>query len=276
MHRLAIHAIAVAVMILPAHAVTLTVAPDRVGPGDVTLLKIDSPVPAQAEASFLRETIELHAGAGHSLIAFIPIDIETPPGTYTIRVRQGNDYYTTRLRVRSRTFRTIKLTLPEEKVTLSPEDQQRVEREFVLQNNIWVQNTAPVWDGRFSSPLDTEVSTEFGVRRIMNGKKRSVHQGMDFRGKEGTPVRAINSGSVVLAQELFYGGNTLIIDHGMGLYSLYMHLSKIQASKGTHVQKGAVIGNVGMSGRATGPHLHLSVTLNGVSVNPESLFRLKL
>ena len=99
---------------------------------------------------------------------------------------------------------------------------------------------------------------------------------MDFRGREGTPVKALNSGTVVFNKDLFYGGNTLIVDHGMGLYSVYMHLSKFTASKGEKVTKGQTVGLVGMSGRATGPHLHLSVKLQGVSVNPESLFKLEL
>ncbi len=89
-------------------------------------------------------------------------------------------------------------------------------------------------------------------------------------------MRAINSGTVVLIEDLFFGGNTLILDHGMGLYSVYMHLSKINVSKGEKISKRQIIGLVGMSGRTTGPHLHLSVKLQGISVNPESLFKLEL
>ena len=131
-------------------------------------------------------------------------------------------------------------------------------------------------DRKFSHPTDTETSTLFGVKRIMNEVKTSVHRGMDFRGKTGTPVKAINSGTVVLTEDLFYGGNTLIVDHGMGLYSVYMHMSKFETKKGNQVSKGDVIGLIGSSGRVTGPHLHMSVKLNGISVNPESLFDLDL
>ena len=99
---------------------------------------------------------------------------------------------------------------------------------------------------------------------------------MDFRGKTGAPVKAVNSGTVVLSQDLFYGGNTLVVDHGMGLYSVYMHMSGFNAKNGDKVLKEQVVGFVGSSGRATGPHLHLSVKLNGLSVNPESLFKLEL
>ncbi len=114
------------------------------------------------------------------------------------------------------------------------------------------------------------------ARAIMNEKKTSVHKGTDFRGETGTPVKSINSGTVILTGDLFFGGNTLIVDHGMGLYSVYMHLSKFNVSDGDRVSKEQVIGFVGSSGRATGPHLHMSVKLQGVSINPESLFKLEL
>ena len=126
------------------------------------------------------------------------------------------------------------------------------------------------------SPTGTPVSTEFGLNRIMNKKRNSVHTGTDFRGKTGAPVRSINSGTVVLAGDFFFGGNTVVVDHGMGLYSIYMHLSKFNVVKGDKVSKEQTVGLVGSTGRVTGPHLHMSVKLNGVSVNPESLFRLKL
>jgi murein DD-endopeptidase MepM/ murein hydrolase activator NlpD len=108
----------------------------------------------------------------------------------------------------------------------------------------------------------------------MNEKKTSVHGGMDYKGETGTPVKAVNSGRIVLNEELFFGGNTLIIDHGMGLFSVYMHLSEFRVSKDEKVLKGQIIGLVGMSGRATGPHLHLGVKLHGTNVNPLSLFKL--
>ncbi|MEN8263288.1 MAG: M23 family metallopeptidase, partial [Nitrospirota bacterium] len=168
------------------------------------------------------------------------------------------------------------LTLPKGKVTLSPENQKRATDEALLLKKMWPHNTPKKWNGRFTSPTGTEVSTVFGVKRIMNEKKTSVHRGMDFRGKKGAPVRAINGGRVVLTDDLFFGGNTLIVDHGMGLYSVYMHLSKFNAKKGVQVKAEQVIGFIGSTGRTTGPHLHMSVKLNGVSVNPESLFELDL
>jgi murein DD-endopeptidase MepM/ murein hydrolase activator NlpD len=138
-----------------------------------------------------------------------------------------------------------------------------------------MQNTEKTWNRNFIAPTDTELSEVFGVKRIMNEKKTSIHRGVDYRGKKGTPVRAINAGTVALNDDLFFGGLTLVVDHGMGLYSIYMHLSKFNVSAGDKVDKGKVVGFIGSSGRSTGPHLHMSVKLGGVSVNPESFFKLE-
>jgi murein DD-endopeptidase MepM/ murein hydrolase activator NlpD len=136
--------------------------------------------------------------------------------------------------------------------------------------------TDRVWDGEFIQPLDNEVSTVFGVKRIMNKKKTSLHRGVDFRGKSGEPVRAFNRGRVVLADELFYGGNTVILDHGQGIYSIYMHLSKFNVKVNDILEKGTVVGRVGSSGRATGPHLHFGVKIRSINTNPLSFLELGL
>ena len=258
------------------YAFKATVTPKEVIPGDVFLLKIETDGTMPAEAEFLGDKINLYQVEGNHLRAIVPVDINTTPGKYNISIAAGKDRHKAEIVVRRHKFRTIKLTLPEEKVTLSPEDQERAAREAELLNKIWPEITGPAWNGRFTSPTNTAVSTAFGVKRIMNEKTTSVHRGADFRGKNGAPVKAINSGTVVLTEDLFFGGNTLIVDHGMGLYSVYMHLSKLNVSKGEKVSKSQVIGAVGSSGRASGPHLHMGIRLQGVSINPESLFKLEL
>jgi len=259
-----------------ASAFSVQVQPEKVHPGDVLVLKINSGESASAQAEFLNEPAPFHMVENGMLLAFLPVDINTVPKQYEIRVTRGPAQFTTAIQVMPREFKTIHLTVPEEKVTLSHEDQRRVNAEYALQNKIWDRKTSVAWSGRFAEPTSTETSTEFGVKRIFNKKRTSVHRGMDFRGKTGAPVKAINSGTVILSQELFYGGNTLVVDHGMGLYSVYMHMSGFNVSKGDNVLKEQILGFVGSSGRVSGPHLHLSVKLGGVSVNPESLFKLKL
>jgi murein DD-endopeptidase MepM/ murein hydrolase activator NlpD len=258
------------------YAFHVEVVPDNVIPGDVFLLKLRSNNPSSAEAVFRDNRVNFYPLDKNYLIALVPVDVNTPPKKYKVTIKHGEEKQIVIVTVRSHRFKTIKLTLPEEKVTLSPENQKRVAQETELLKSIWLQSNEKLWDGDFSPPIDTEISEVFGIRRIMNEKRTSVHRGMDFRGETGTPVKAINSGTVVLADELFFGGNTLIVDHGMGLYSVYMHLSKFNISEGERVSKGQIIGFVGSSGRATGPHLHLSVKLYGISINPESLFKLKL
>lgn len=259
-----------------AHALNVTVNPKEVIPGDVFILKVETDGTRPAEAEFLGSKIPLYPVKGNQLLAMVPVDIDTAPAKYTINITAGEQRQTAAITVNSHEFRTIKLTLPEGKVTLSPEDEARAVREAELLNKIWPESTTPAWNGRFISPTNSEISTAFGVKRIMNEKKTSVHKGTDFRGATGTPVKAINAGTVILTEDLFYGGNTLIVDHGMGLYSIYMHLSEFSVSNGDKVSKSQVIGLIGSTGRASGPHLHMSVRLNGLSINPESLFKLEL
>jgi murein DD-endopeptidase MepM/ murein hydrolase activator NlpD len=257
-------------------AFSVQVQPEEVNPGDIVVLKIDSGESASAAAEFLNAPINFHKVNSGMLIAFVPVDIKTAPKQYSIRITRDNETYSAEINVVPYEFRTIHLTVSEEKVTLSPESQKRVDTEYALQKKIWDQKTSIAWSGHFSRPTETDTSTEYGVKRIFNKKRTSIHRGMDFRGKTGAPVKAVNAGTVVLSQDLFYGGNTLVVDHGMGLYSVYMHMSRFNAKKGDKVVKDQVVGFVGSSGRATGPHLHLSVKLNGLSVNPESLFGLEL
>jgi murein DD-endopeptidase MepM/ murein hydrolase activator NlpD len=259
-----------------SYAFSIQVQPEEVHPGDVFVLKINSGESASAKAEFLNEQMNFHKVKNGMLIAFVPVDIKTAPKKYKIGITLGEKKYSAEINVVPYEFRTIHLTVSEEKVTLSPENQRRVDTEYALQKKIWDRKTSIAWSGNFSRPTGSETSTEYGVKRIFNKKRTSFHRGMDFRGKTGAPVKSVNSGTVVLSQELFYGGNTLVVDHGMGLYSVYMHMSGFNVLKGDKVIKEQVVGFVGSSGRATGPHLHLSVKLSGVSVNPESLFKLEL
>ena len=256
-------------------AFDIEVSPGDLIPGDVFSLKIRGSGHGHAEAEFNGSTIDLH-NSNDGLIALVPVPLDTAPGKYSVIVRQGGEERTAAVEVKDHEFRTIKLTLPEGKVTLTPEDTRRVGKEYLLQQEIWKIDNQKIWDGEFVFPTDTKVTETFGVKRIMNEKKTSIHRGVDIKGKSGTPVMAINSGKVVLQEDLFYGGHTLVIDHEMGLLSVYMHLSKFNVKDGDEVSKRDVVGFVGMTGRATGPHLHMSVKLKGVSVNPESLFRLEL
>jgi murein DD-endopeptidase MepM/ murein hydrolase activator NlpD len=124
--------------------------------------------------------------------------------------------------------------------------------------------------------VKAQISDVFGVQRVFNGSVQSTHQGLDFRVPAGTPVAAVNRGRVLLARPLFFEGNCIVIDHGQGLLTLYLHLSKFLVNEGDTVEKGQPIGASGGTGRATGPHLHLAVRWQGVYLDPQTLLALRM
>jgi murein DD-endopeptidase MepM/ murein hydrolase activator NlpD len=128
-----------------------------------------------------------------------------------------------------------------------------------------------LWRGQFDAPVPGEPNSSFGRLTITNGKPAGRHQGADFRAATGTPVQAPNAGRVVLARNLYFAGNTVIIDHGLGVFSLLAHLSRIGVQPGTVVTRGEVVGESGATGRVTGPHLHWAVRFGEMTVDPISL-----
>jgi murein DD-endopeptidase MepM/ murein hydrolase activator NlpD len=180
------------------------------------------------------------------------------------------------MRVVKDKFETINLTLPEEKVSPSPENIVRIEKEADLLNSIWQIYSERLWKGDFLLPLQNPLSTPFGTKRIINVETVSIHKGLDMKGEEGEEIKASNTGRVVLADELFFGGNTIILDHGQGIFTIYMHMSGFIVSPGDLVSKNDTIGFVGSTGRSTGPHLHFGVKVAGINANPVSLTDLKL
>lgn len=132
------------------------------------------------------------------------------------------------------------------------------------------------WSGQFAAPADAEISDVFGIRRVFNGKTQSTHYGLDFRVHTGTPVTAMNDGTVLLARFLYYEGNFVAIDHGQGLLTLYLHLSELKVKEGDPVKRGQVVGLSGGTGRATGPHLDVRVRWQGIYLDPARLLQLPL
>jgi murein DD-endopeptidase MepM/ murein hydrolase activator NlpD len=165
-----------------------------------------------------------------------------------------------------------RLTLPPEKVDLGPKELARVQKEQAELEALWNQGIPdPLWEKAFRKPLWGGVGTPFGVRRFINGEERNPHSGVDLRASQGAKIRAANSGRVVLVADHFFGGNTLVIDHGAGLFTLYMHLSEAVVEAGDLVTQESLIGYVGATGRATGPHLHWGAHFYEHNVDPLSL-----
>lgn len=124
------------------------------------------------------------------------------------------------------------------------------------------------WSLPFARPVQGSVSSQFGMKRVFNGQPRSVHRGLDLRGAQGTPIKACADGRVALVDNLYYSGNTVYLDHGNGVFTAYLHMSEPKVQPGQLVRKGDIVGLVGATGRVTGPHLHLSMIVQGQSVDP--------
>lgn len=260
-----------------AIAYRISVLPPEINPGDAFVVKVEGAENhGEPSAVFNERQLYFSRCGDGCFIAIGSADISAEPGVHSVFFTFDGKETNLNIVVKQAKFPTIHLTLPPGKVFLSPEDQERANREAAILSRIWPVISDRLWDGKFTKPLDNEVSTVFGVKRIMNKKKTSVHRGVDFRGKRGEPVRAFNRGRVVLADEHFYGGNTVVLDHGQGIYSIYMHLSKFNVKVNDIIEKEAVVGRVGSSGRATGPHLHFGVKVQSTNTNPLSFIDLDL
>jgi murein DD-endopeptidase MepM/ murein hydrolase activator NlpD len=159
----------------------------------------------------------------------------------------------------------------------TPEQQKQIEEGQQIKKD-YLNRVTPgrEWSGQFSTPADAAISDVFGSQRIFNGKTSSPHLGLDFRVPSGTPVEAMNDGTVLLARPLYFEGNFVVLDHGQGLLTIYMHLSEFKVTEGDLVKRGQVIALSGGTGRATGPHLHVGVRWQGTYLDPASLMRLRL
>lgn len=248
-------------------------------PGEVVLVEAQPPRPLKSlhVEAFDRTFPAFIRGKGDKWTALIGIDLDTNPGSYRLKLSgmdvEGKSLTAQKtLRVVAKKFPARTLTVDEKYVTPPQDVLDRIEKEGALVKGIFAAVTpAKFWKRPFEVPVPGKVISAFGKRNIYNGKPRNPHSGIDFRGATGTPIRAPNSGRVVLAQDLYYSGNTVILDHGLGLYSYMGHMSAILVAPGDEVTAGDIVGKVGATGRVTGPHLHWTVRMNEARVDPLSL-----
>jgi hypothetical protein len=193
----------------------------------------------------------------------------TPPGhvvmlTYSTPILQAH-------------YRTGTLTVAPKFVEPPADEMARIKAESAFKEKVFSTSAdQPLWQGDFHAPVTAEATDSFGTRRMFNGKLASVHKGADFRAGTGTPVHAGNSGVVVIARPLYFEGNCVVIDHGLGLYTLYMHFSRIDVKEGQHVRTGDALGLSGATGRVTGPHLHWAVRWQNAYLDPIKLLKMNL
>jgi len=260
----------------------VTLTPAVVESGSPELIHVDAPATANLEGEWLGRKLDFFRGRdGQAWFALAGVDVEAPAGPSTLRivVHTGGDALdlSRTIEIHPAHYRTSSLSVAPKFVEPGPEALQQIEAERQLKEKVFAASSPePLWAGSFRAPVTAQSAANFGARRIFNGKLASVHKGLDFRAATGTPVRAGNSGVVVLARPLYYEGNCVIIDHGLGLFTLSMHLSRIDVEEGQRVATGDRIGLSGATGRVTGPHLHWAVRWQGAYLGPAKLLRLDL
>jgi Peptidase family M23/Peptidase family M23 N-terminal domain len=238
-------------------------------PGGVALVRIDAPADDPPRAMLDGAPVMVLRQRDHWL-AVVGVPLGTPPGRLKVDIEQrGAKATSVELAIKPKQYVVQRLRVAPGMVELAPDDLARVNRERpVFQAALATFTAAPPPTLGLLQPVPGSRSSSFGMRRVFNGQPRSPHTGMDIAAPMGTPVVAPASGKVVLAGDYFFSGNTVILDHGQGLVTMVGHLSAIGVKPGDIVETGGVIGRVGSTGRATGPHLHWGVSLNRAMVDP--------
>lgn len=218
---------------------------------------------------------------GAKWIALAGVDVEAAPGTSTVHITAESENgpldLSRTIEIHPGHYRTGRLSVAPKFVEPEPEEIKQIDAEKEIKARVFaVSAPEPLWHGNFQAPVHSPPTDSFGTRRMFNGELASVHKGMDFRSPKGTVVRASNSGVVVLARPLYFEGNCVVIDHGLGLYTLSMHFSRIDVHEGQHVKTGDRLGLSGATGRVTGPHLHWAVRWEGAYLDPAKLLRMNL
>lgn len=235
--------------------------------------------PDRIEGRFLQRTLTFFPFKSQVYAGLLGLDMQDRPGRYELIIEivypQRTERRSLSVLVMPEAYPEQRLTLPSRMVDLDQKTLARVKTESKAVHQAFAGFVPhPLWKGGFLEPVHGTISGRFGSRRIINGQPRKPHSGEDIAAPEGAPVLAMNDGMVRLTADHFFSGKGVIVDHGLGLFSMYFHLSSVDVKQGQVVQRGQVIGKVGSTGRATGPHLHWGVRLNGARVDPYSLLDL--
>ncbi len=262
---------------------TLHLAPDRVKQGGMAVVRIAGAAAAGMARLRVggREIPLASSTTGETRVAWIGVDLEQPPGPLEVvfesTMRAGRPASArAALLVLDGAYPVQRLSVPRSFTDLDAPTLERIAREKTVLDRLWETVTpGRFWNGPFRAPLEPPArGSGFGLKRIINGEPRAPHTGIDFSVPSGTPVLASNAALVALAEDHFFGGKSLVLDHGEGLYTMYFHLREWLVRPGQRVAGGEPIGRVGRTGRATGPHLHWGVRLHRARIDPDDLLRL--
>jgi murein DD-endopeptidase MepM/ murein hydrolase activator NlpD len=234
-------------------------------PGGVAVLDLGEG-PTAPQARYQGKPVLVVKEEGKRWIAIVGIPLTVKPGAQQIEANgQALSF-----QVGAKHYREQRITLKnKEQVNPSPKNLARIERELAEQTRAY-QQFSPRQPSNllFDKPVNGPLSSPFGLRRFFNGEERNPHSGLDFAVGAGTPIKAPAAGKVTLIGDYFFNGKTIFVDHGQGLISMFCHLSKVDVQLGQELPRGGVVGRVGATGRATGPHMHWNVSLNDARVDP--------
>ncbi|HZS27625.1 MAG TPA: M23 family metallopeptidase [Candidatus Angelobacter sp.] len=245
--------------------------------GSPVLFRLSAPAKLnEVKGDFLGQELGFRfSSACRCWYALAGVGLNTKPGKYTLHITAGetSQSYPVTVSAAHYPFSTIKVAPAFVK---PPKEVQPVIQaaDVAKKQAFSASDPEPLWSGRFLPPADAETSGVFGSSRVYNGVKKSQHLGLDFRVGTGTPVHATNAGTVILARPLYFEGNCVMLDHGQGLMTVYMHLSEFKVKEGEKVTAGQLIALSGGTGRSTGPHLHFAVRWRGEYINPATLLDL--
>lgn len=268
------HLLSIIALLLMSTALSAASLPrESAVPGGIALVDLGSNSGAMPQASFQGNRVMVQHHEGHWW-AVVGLPLATQPGKQSVKVSEaGGKAHSIDFFVEDKSYTEQRLTLKNKKmVDPDPEDVKRIAREQKLSREAFAQ-----WSDKeevplqFSTPVTGRLSSPFGLRRFFNDQARAPHSGLDIAAPQGTPVLAPAAGTVIETGEYYFNGNSVFIDHGQGLVSMYCHLETIKVKKGDKIAQGELVATVGMTGRATGPHLHWSVSLNNARIDP-SLF----
>jgi murein DD-endopeptidase MepM/ murein hydrolase activator NlpD len=257
-------------------ALTITVKARAFQPGELALVTLSFPeAPAHVTLEAFGKLVPVFPSADRTWQALVGLDLDLAPGDYewiaeadlpSGRVRQSRA-----VTVLAKQFDTRRLRVEPGFVNPPPATQARIEAEALFLRDVYAAaNDARLWSTPFVLPVSDPVNSAFGRRSVFNGEARSPHAGADFLSPAGRLVRAPNAGRVVAARDLFFTGKTIIVDHGLGVFSMFAHLSRLDVEEGAMVEPRQPLGAVGATGRVTGPHLHWALRVGGARVDPLS------
>ncbi len=255
---------------LPAHADSYIIRMlEHPVPGGVAVLDLGV-TQGTPTATYQNKPVLMVHEQGQRWLAIVGVPLTSKTGPQTITVKDAGGIRKMSFAVGTKRYAEQRITLKNKRqVNPSPADLKRIEKELAEQTRAY-QTFSPGTPSNLllDKPVDGPLSSRFGVRRFFNGEERNPHSGLDFAVGAGTPIKTPAAGNVILVGNYFFNGNTVFVDHGQGFISMFCHMSKIDVKVGQQLARGAVVGKVGATGRATGPHMHWNISLNDVRVDP--------